>query len=640
MTKSTAAPTGTIGTTHAAVTNTIVTTIFNGSTDFTSTSSSISGDFIATNLTTIQRAVITTLRAVTRVLLEVTAAPPPSTIHQSNMSLGIGKNSTSSNGLIFVTTTPSSNTAKGSTSSSTKAGSTTKGSFTLPFLSLGNGIDQLSLNSTGSGNGTTIKGTTKSFAGGNGTTSKGVTTQVAKITTKAPSHTTVKMKTTEKPAKSSGGGSSGSAIGSGSAISSVDNEFKYGVVLVISFALVLLQIYLTVAGRRMRLHPIRWITLTYSCWNVFHLLMFSDASEHTPWSKWLADPGIVDNRNWLEMMTLTMFPLGMTIITPFMIVQYAFPSVDRKALCQWMFWVPWLIILNVLPILLYRSYWWALDSKTKILSAWAVPIEVYCFLVLFLAYVSIIYLLIAIIIVLIHYIVTQSSSRWPKSKNTVGRSSKLVDLLLFFPLFFIPLLMRSAILGVNLATFAMTKLLPLLTPAPVQTTPAPGVTVKPGGGGIGIPNVPMWVMNFALTILTSMEDLELFTPMVEVLLTIICVRMYREQYANLVTCKEQYIGDEDGAISLCCTVRISRMRPTPGAGKVTVYPAVQPVTTMVAPAAEPVKWAQQVAPPTIVHSSPPSYVSDDGSIATSGSQTSRDTTNLIRRRQSIAQQNA
>ncbi|KAI1704121.1 hypothetical protein DdX_14485 [Ditylenchus destructor] len=622
MTKSTAAPTGSIGTTHAAVT--IMTTIFNGSTDFTSTSSSISADFIATNLTTIQRAVVTTLSAVTRVLLEVTAAPPPSTIRQNNTSLGIGKNSTSSNGLIYVTTTPSINTAKGSTSSSTKAGSATKGSFTLPFLSLGNGIDQLSLNSTkstGSGNGTTIKGTTKSFVGGNGTTNKGATTQFVKVTTKAPLHTTVKMKkTTEKPVKNSGSGVNG-----------VDTEIKYGVVLVISFALVLLQIYLTVAGRRMRLHPIRWITLTYSCWNVFHLLMFSDASAHTPWSKWLADPGIVDNRNWLEMLTLTMFPLGMTMITPFMILQYAFPSVDRKALCQWMFWVPWLIILNVLPILLYRSYWWALDSKTKTLSAWAVPIEVYCFLVLFLAYVSIIYLLIAIIITLIHYLVTQSSSRWPKSKNTVGRSAKLVDLLLFFPLFFIPLLMRSAILGVNLATFAMTKLLPLLTPAPDNTTPAPG-------GGSGIPNVPMWVMNLALTILTSMEDLELFTPMVEVLLTIICVRMYREQYANLVTCHQQYIGDEDGAINLCCTVKISRKRLTPG--KVTVYPAVQPVATMVAPAGEPVKWAQSVAPPTIVHSSPPSYVSDDGSIATSGSQTSRDTTSSIRRRQSIAQQNA
>lgn len=50
-------------------------------------------------------------------------------------------------------------------------------------------------------------------------------------------------------------------------------HIEYGIILVISFALIFIQFYVSIGGQRMRLHAFRWVTIHLSGWNIFQLVL-------------------------------------------------------------------------------------------------------------------------------------------------------------------------------------------------------------------------------------------------------------------------------------------------------------------------------------------------------------------------------
>lgn len=129
-----------------------------------------------------------------------------------------------------------------------------------------------------------------------------------------------------------------------------------------------------------------------------------------------------------------------------------------------------------------------------------------------------------------------------------SRPSRLLDFLLLAPYFLVTVFLHTPVCVLNLSTFAIRNLLPLLpkpTPAPPSNSTGPPST---GGGGGGIPQIP----GFILWFMDVQEEYELYIPLAEFLLTALCIRMYREQYLNLLCCMHVHRGDADGAIPWCC----------------------------------------------------------------------------------------
>jgi hypothetical protein len=122
-------------------------------------------------------------------------------------------------------------------------------------------------------------------------------------------------------------------------------------------------------------------------------IVFTNNSQYSPWPAYLKDSTYTVNRSWFEMMTLTQFPLGITFLVPQLVIAYFRTGAEDWRLFKYHLWAVWLVIMNILPPLLFLSYWWSLDPEGNLVT-WAVPIELYSFIVLILCYASLLYLLV------------------------------------------------------------------------------------------------------------------------------------------------------------------------------------------------------------------------------------------------------
>lgn len=71
---------------------------------------------------------------------------------------------------------------------------------------------------------------------------------------------------------------------------------------------------------------------------------------------YLRSASIKNNKVWLEQLTLSVFPMAIVFLTPILTIQYFRSSSYSSKILNWIIWIFFLIILNVLPVILYCSY--------------------------------------------------------------------------------------------------------------------------------------------------------------------------------------------------------------------------------------------------------------------------------------------
>ena len=93
--------------------------------------------------------------------------------------------------------------------------------------------------------------------------------------------------------------------------------------MVISLFFMILQIWSSIFGHRMQLHPVRWHTLHYNCWNIFQLVfhfilitkiikklfkvVFADTDSYSLYAGFLHNSNIDTGLNNLQKLTFTAF---------------------------------------------------------------------------------------------------------------------------------------------------------------------------------------------------------------------------------------------------------------------------------------------------------------------------------------------
>ncbi|KAH7726314.1 Protein Y9C2UA.1 c [Aphelenchoides avenae] len=294
----------------------------------------------------------------------------------------------------------------------------------------------------------------------------------------------------------------------------LSTQIQNGSVLVASSVCILIQFYISVFGRRMRLDPLRWHTLNVSVWNMFQLFLFTDQSSNSPWRGFLRNTVLVNNKVEMEMMTLTIFPTTMIFVLPAMLIAHFKPSVTRGATYKWSVWVPIIVFVNILTIVAYFSYeWWSVDKHGN-LRTWAVPVEAFQVAVMLLFLVTLLYFTMGTLVALLYFLCVSATGRAGKTHANLG--SRTVDLFLLWLYASVIGWMHVPANAQNMAPFIMQKIVPLLR------NHDGGFDI--GGGGVSIPDLTPLIIFLGLK-----EPSELLIPLTECLLTGLCIRMYREQ---------------------------------------------------------------------------------------------------------------
>ncbi|KAH7730610.1 Protein Y9C2UA.1 c [Aphelenchoides avenae] len=352
---------------------------------------------------------------------------------------------------------------------------------------------------------------------------------------------------------------SGSDAGSGSGEPIDEQEPQrifFGVFFVLSFAAIILNFYVSIFGRRMRLAGIRWHTIQINLFNMLQLFLLVNSTDLSPWKGFLHNDALTTDQQAIENMTLSAFYASMIFIIPTTVITYFFPSLSRTHLFQWAIWLPLYLALTVGAVLIFFSNWWTLDPETQNQTTWTSPLQGYQIFVLLAFHFLLVLLFIAVIVAIVLFVVHASMHvGWPT--NTVSRRFFRLSELLLFLVYAVVIdgfhMIRS---GWNTAPFIMEKVLPIViewyTHRPSSGdggagggTPAPG-DGGGGGGAIEMPSIP----TFAFTFIAWMEPSEMLIPCIEWLCTVACIKMYREQYIHLISCGAIYGDPKHGAFEV------------------------------------------------------------------------------------------
>ncbi|KAH7699658.1 Protein Y9C2UA.1 b, partial [Aphelenchoides avenae] len=216
---------------------------------------------------------------------------------------------------------------------------------------------------------------------------------------------------------------SGSGAGSGSGEPIDEQEPQrifFGVFFVLSFAAIILNFYVSIFGRRMRLAGIRWHTIQINLFNMLQLFLMVNSTDLSPWKGFLHNDALTSDQQAIENMTLSAFYASMIFIIPTTVITYFFPNLNRTHLLQWAMWLPLYLALTIGAVLIFFSNWWTLDPETQNRTTWTSPLQGYQIFVLLAFHFLLVLLFISVIVAIVLFVVHASMhAGWPT--NTVSR---------------------------------------------------------------------------------------------------------------------------------------------------------------------------------------------------------------------------
>ncbi|KAI6170755.1 hypothetical protein M3Y97_01108200 [Aphelenchoides bicaudatus] len=335
-------------------------------------------------------------------------------------------------------------------------------------------------------------------------------------------------------------------------------QIYYGIAFVLGFVLVVIQLYTTLFGRRMRMEGLRWHVLFCSIVNLLQLCIYADTADFSPWQDYLRNVYITKHILAIEQITLSAFPASVCCLVPIYILTYASPVLRQTFVFKWLIWVVVYGGLAGGSFLIGLLYWKSLDGSGNIpnnplTGPWQFYTNAVSWLML-------------ILLVAFNFTALEKSQAGEKFSDNTSLLA-IWGYILTCTIFHIP---KNIM---NMSSFFMTDVLPKLmsllqwyteTMASFQSS-----TSSSGGGSAG--NVTRAAVatttaapasdptqaaialllsysSYITAFLNFVPTSELLIPIVEFAAAVVFLQMYRESFLNLLSCGACYRSDKNGSI--------------------------------------------------------------------------------------------
>ncbi|CAJ0601038.1 unnamed protein product [Cylicocyclus nassatus] len=301
------------------------------------------------------------------------------------------------------------------------------------------------------------------------------------------------------------------------------NRTVYGVVICVSAAACILLLYMALFGRRMPRTAIRWHVINCSWWSLIHLASYGSYAEKAPWPEYIKLPGWSENARGVELFSRSIFPCGIFFVYIEMMILVCVPRLIHNWVFNLIFFILVVPVLNFIVLFCFFAKWMAVEWFYR-------PID---FLNIFTYFLFCIMTLIYFIFCLFG---TCLCCHTVTSRRKQNRSVyTFVDMWLLFIYGLIPNIMYGPSFGFTSVEFVFKFFSDWF-----EQISGGGEGEGEGGLG-GIIDMSM-IFHIMTGILNALPWLVLLFPLVQVILAIICIKSFRQQFFFLFTCGRVYSG--------------------------------------------------------------------------------------------------
>ncbi|CAB3404394.1 unnamed protein product [Caenorhabditis bovis] len=299
----------------------------------------------------------------------------------------------------------------------------------------------------------------------------------------------------------------------------IADQIAYGVISCVTVGVLIVMIYLSLFGQRIRSTAIRWHVLNCSAWGILHLISYASFAEKAPW------PNYITNQDWrntakqVECFTRSVFPAGMIFVYVESILLTNVPKLANNLFFNFIFFFLLIPLLNFIMVFCYHAHYmdvvWFYEPMDMF------NLVTYVLFVVF----TLIYFIWCLIGSCMCCATIAAKNPGPRSVSTYA------DMWLLFPYGLVPSIMYGPSFGMTAVGFAMKHLLTWVLES--------GLLGGGGGGGSAHMDLLIQVMTNAIL---AMPWFVLLFPLVQSILTLLCIRMYREQLFFMLSCGRVYEG--------------------------------------------------------------------------------------------------
>ncbi|KAI6233734.1 hypothetical protein M3Y99_00888800 [Aphelenchoides fujianensis] len=335
-------------------------------------------------------------------------------------------------------------------------------------------------------------------------------------------------------------------------------QIYYGIGFVLGFVLVIIQLYTSIFGRRMRNEGLRWHVIYCSVFNLALLFVYANTADYSPWVDYMRNVYVTKHVLAIEQILLSAFPASVTVMVPLYLVTYAAPNLRRTFVFKWLIWVVVYGALFVLPAAIGCKYYQSLDGSGNIPPD---PLTgYYQFYANVASYITLLYLLIIALIgcvCMFSYAAVNCSTLEKNAMGQVVEGPRKVDDNISLFMIWIYILVNTIFHFpknvMNMSAFFMTNILPKLQQImTAQATADGGSSGSSGGmGGSSTQDMMQMLLQYADLItkfLNFVPVSELMIPTVEFFAAVVFLKMYRESFLNLLSCGACYRSDKNGSL--------------------------------------------------------------------------------------------
>ncbi|EYB89524.1 hypothetical protein Y032_0230g2936 [Ancylostoma ceylanicum] len=288
----------------------------------------------------------------------------------------------------------------------------------------------------------------------------------------------------------------------------------YGVVICVSGAACILLLYMALFGRRMRRTAIRWHVMNCSWWGILHLASYGSFAEKAPWPNYIISPEWTDSSKQVENFSRSIFPCGMFFVYIEVMITTCVPRLADNWIFNLIFFILVIPVLNIIVLFCFFAQWMAVEW-------FYTPVDFLTLLtyVLFCIMTAVYFLFCLFGSCLCCYTV---ASKKPQ-KRTVFT---FVDMWLLFPYALIPDIMYGPSFGMTSVQFVFKFLYDWIKDSGLLE----------GGGDT------TFVLDLMTAALNALPWFVLFFPLVQAMLAVVCIKMFRQQFFFLLSCGRLYNG--------------------------------------------------------------------------------------------------
>ncbi|VDO61728.1 unnamed protein product [Heligmosomoides polygyrus] len=292
------------------------------------------------------------------------------------------------------------------------------------------------------------------------------------------------------------------------------DKTAYGVIICVSGVACVMLLYMAVFGRRMRRTAIRWHVMNCSWWSMLHLASYGAFAEKAPWPNYIISKDWRENSAGVECFTRSIFPCGMFFVYIETIVLTIVPRLANNWIFNVVFFILLIPVLNAIVIFCFFAQWMEV-------TWFYTPID---FLNLFTYFLFCIMTAVYFVFCLFGscFCCFTIFSR-KERQHTVFT---FIEMWLLFPYALIPDIMYGPSFGMTSVQFVLKFFYEWILKSGILD----------GGGDMTM------IFDVMTAALNALPWFVLFFPLVQAILAVICIKMFRQQFIFLVTCGRVYDG--------------------------------------------------------------------------------------------------